>query len=102
VQHDLPDFLHWIALWLFVSRGDFQSITLTADLCALRQYMQHMPIIICWKEPDGLTLRLLSQSSFFWQANWGERTTHTQALVVCHWRTLDSRLQCARSGNGVL
>jgi hypothetical protein len=102
VQHDLSDFLNWIALWLFVSRSNFQPLALAADLCALRQYMQHMPIIIRWKEPDGLALRLLSQPGFLWQTDGGKRTTHTQALVVCHWWTLDGRLQCTRSGNGVL
>src|SRR5262249_61282077 len=102
MQDDLADFLYRIALRLCLFCGDFQLVALASDLGAWRQYMQHLPVIIRRKKPDGLVVRVLSQSRFFWQTDRSERTPDAQALIVCDWRTLDRGLQRTRPSNGAL
>jgi hypothetical protein len=100
MQNDLTDFLYWIVLWLYLSRRHFQAVTFTSDLCAWRYDVQHLSVIICREEPDGLVVGLLSQPGFFWETDRGKRTPHAQTLIVCDWWTLDRGLQgtCPRDG----
>jgi hypothetical protein len=72
MENDLTDFLHGVALWFFVFRRDFKSLSFTPNFSALRQHMEHMPIIISGKESGSLMFGLLGQPYFFWQTNGGK------------------------------